>query len=195
MNATIQLGKLPPASLALWSSREVVSLPSRFTASFPPSEYRTANTKSIATPSRLEIRVSHSFKRRRHFLTATRIAFFAYANFLPGKAPFVRSPKINRKLSQGSCFSFSRSSKPPVMGLKNDPETTAVRRLKGLPSRPPSRQELVTLLCLLNFLYLLCLLVLECCSPESAQHRLRLIGTIRARACFAPGPSAKETFR
>ena len=146
-------------------------------------------------PPRLEIRVSHSFKRRRHFLTATRIAFFAYANFLPGKAPFVRSPKINRKLSQGSCFSFSRSSKPPVMGLKNDPETTAVRRLKGLPSRPPSRQELVTLLCLLNFLYLLCLLVLECCSPESAQHRLRLIGTIRARACFAPGPSAKETFR
>src|ERR1700683_3386232 len=78
-------------------------------------------------PPRLEIRVSHSFKRRKHFLTATRIAFFAYANFLPGKAPFVRSPKINRK---------PELIEPPISYRKQRAGTQINRKLSQGPRLP-----------------------------------------------------------
>jgi hypothetical protein len=124
MNATIQLENVPPASLAPAASREAASLPSLFSAPLPSSEYRTANSKSIATPPRLEILVSHSFKKSKHFLSATRIAFFAYANFLPGKAPFVKWPKINRK---------PEKLEPPVSYRKQRPGTQINRKLSQGP--------------------------------------------------------------
>jgi hypothetical protein len=170
MNATIQLGKLPLAPLALWASHKEVSLSSRCSAPLPPPEYARANKSLIATVPRLEIRVNHSFQRRKHFLTATRIAFCAHANFLSGSASFTTPPKINRKPelmvppasyrkqkpgtqinrqpSPDSRFPFSHSPNSPVAGLQNDPDYAEIRRSKGIPSQPPPPREILNLLCI-----------------------------------------------
>jgi hypothetical protein len=91
MRDELQLGRIFPAlRVSAANSKGLAQLPCRraslfpclrapllpcLPASLPPSDRSKTSEKSIATVPRLEITVTYSYKRRKHFLIETRTAF------------------------------------------------------------------------------------------------------------------------
>ena len=84
MNAAPQLGKIRDGRVA----------PGAHSSDSAPSRRSTPNKILIATVSRLEISVTRSDKRRKHFLIATRNEGWFVAGT---RLPFPQTAKINRK--------------------------------------------------------------------------------------------------
>jgi hypothetical protein len=109
MNVAIQLGRVPQALLVSSSrSTEAAS-----------SGTRKANKSLIATIPRLEIVVTYSFERRKHFLTATRNG---YSHSKVVSIRIAEVAKINRK---------PKLLEPPVSYSKQRTEPQINRKLSG----------------------------------------------------------------